>query len=210
MLRLISCGCLVAVFAACGGTAIVDDHIAGSGGASSSASVGATNGTGAGGGIPDECAVSHDATGPYPVRFQFLNSSGRSWFLLQDCAFRFDVTACATGYAEPLVRSGACTAPCSGPPDCIACGACPLGGAEVPPGDVLGEDWSGLTFTFGTNASGCQCHDESFAPAAKYRVVVPVYESAESARALGMPSHRVEVDFPLPAPDGIVSIELSP
>ncbi len=130
--------------------------------------------------------------------------------MLQDCALRYDVTGCATGYAEPLVRTGVCTVPCDGPPDCIACGACPMVAPEVLPGDSIGDGWAGLAFTFDTNASGCQCHHESVAPAAKYRVIVPVYESAEAARDFGMPSHLAEVDFSLPAPGGLVVVELAP
>ncbi|MSP24318.1 MAG: hypothetical protein EXR75_03970 [Myxococcales bacterium] len=139
---------------------------------------------------------------------EFVNTSMKTYFLEVGCELRYDVTACATAYSEPLVRNGFCAAPCDGPPDCIVCARCPFGAAEVAPGAIVAEGWGGQTFTFGMNGADCQCHIAHVAPAAKYRVVVPVFDSSEAVSNRGMPTHFAQTDFTLPAAGGVVTVDI--
>lgn len=188
--------------------------VAGSGGSAGSVAGAGGSGGGAGGSggsggvVPEHCRVPTSEPGPHSVTFRFLNHSDGPVYLLEECRLQFDVTACADGYAEPLTIAAFCSTPCSDSTDgCIVCGACAYQGVAVVPGTVTGAEWSGHTFTFSETSAGCSCHETHTAPSARYRIRVPVWETAEAA-ASEPPARTVSVDFAIT--DGVVDVPLGP
>jgi hypothetical protein len=171
-----------------------------------------TGGGGAGGGLPAECSAPSNGPGPYAVTFQFTNPdpNGAPVYLRRECDLQFDVTACADGYSAPVGRSGSCSVDCADPSGgCIACGACMVDGVGVL-GDAPSQaSWDGSTYTFGQNAEGCPCHTAHAAPAQKYRLRVPVFATQDAA-VTNQVGWTVTTDFTLPAPNGVVVVDLRP
>lgn len=185
----------------------------GSGGFGGSGGTSATGGNGglggAGGSIPDRCAVQTSSPPPYSVTFRFVNSSPVELFVFQGCRLKYSVSACADDYQTNLAMWADCTVDCSDPsPGCIACGACFETALAVLPGGGPESSWEGNTYTFGTNSQDCPCHTGTVAPAARYRVSVPVYASEDDALS-GNKLYDVTQDFELPAPGSLVEVELA-
>lgn len=196
---------LSAVFA-CGGNVDLapagDDHT-GSGAGGTGGGLGGT-----GGDIPDECRVETSLAPPYAVTFRFHNPTGELLFLRETCTLQYDVSSCADGYAQPWALWPGLSADCSDPQGgCVASEACSERGIPVSQGQVWESSWTGLHYTFGTNADDCVCHDEHDAPAGRYRITVSVYASEQAAQD-DDPLHHSETSFELPPPSGIVDVAL--
>lgn len=194
----------LAFLLACGGNTDGDSS---SGGGSGGAGTGGSGGAGGSGGLPPQCFAPSSSPGPYAVTFRFQSTVEA--YLYRGCQLRMTVTSCADGYTDSLSLSADCTGPCGpGAPGCVMCGACMQDAPLIGPGEEFEQSWAGNTFTFGTE-NGCSCHEMHAAPAGKYRVSVPVYASETDALE-GNPSREVSVDFTLPAPGGLVDVNLDP
>lgn len=202
--QFMACGAVwIVLAAACGGTIETGGGSGGNGG------TGGAGTGGAGGEIPAECKVPTDQAGPFKVVFQFQNPGMTSLYLREDCHLNFDIFACADGYTSALSRYGDCTVDCSDPPgSCIACGACFEQAITVAPGAMTSGEWLGYTYTFSTQPDGCSCHNQHIAPAAKYRIHVPVFASEMDAQT-NTPAFSIDADFELPA-QGPVNVVLAP
>ncbi len=157
--------------------------------------------------VPPACRVSASGSAPYSVSFNFTNASGQTLFMHQGCSLSFSVSACADDYQEPLKLSAPCTVECSDQDGCVQCGACANSGVEVTPTAPRKGEWQGKIYTLGTNRAGCSCHTSRVAPAAKYRITVPVYAS-ESDATSRKPLREVVVDFELAAAGTQVEVPL--
>ncbi len=187
---------------------------AGAGGTGATAGAGGTGavgGSGGTGGVPAQCQVSGTpGPGPHETKFVFRTDSTDPVYIYAGCRLRYDVLSCADGYNQSLAMFADCTTPCSDTSGgCIACGACFEEARAVTSSTPTEDIWPGNTYTFGTDPQGCSCHRGFTAPAGKYRVSVPVYLS-ESDALSGGPSVAtiVDVDFDLPAPNGVVVVDL--
>lgn len=195
--------------AACSGSVETGGGSAGNGGSGPGGS-GSGGSGGQGGQVPLACQVQTMEAAPYKVVFQFENPGNSNLYLREDCHLNFDILACADGYASAISRYGDCTVDCSAPPGgCIACGACFEQAITVAPAGMSTGEWLGYTYTFSTQPDGCSCHNQYIAPAAKYRIRVPVFASEMDAQSF-TPMFSVEKDFDLPAPGGIVNVVLAP
>lgn len=193
----------------CGGNVIGGSN-GGSGG-----SGGSTATAGSGGGtvtttttttsVPAECAVATNEPAPYEVLFRFTVNSGVTLYLRSDCYTNYTITSCADGYSAPVNIHGDCTIDCSESMGCIECGACPESGLIVSQDAWQEDTWTGDTYAFSQNAAGCTCHTTSAAPAGKYRITVPVFNTAQDAMDNANGNLR-SYDFQLPAPNGLVVI----
>lgn len=159
--------------------------------------------------IPAECVVATDQEGPYPVKFQLtVAAEGTTMYIDWDCTPVVSLLTCDDGYTTALAFDTACTADCTAQPtECPICGQCPGGPAAVTSAAPREFSWSGHTYDFGKNQAGCSCHEEKTAHAGKYRLTVPVYASEADANAHTNGVNRT-VDFDLPAPNGIVNVQL--
>ncbi len=156
--------------------------------------------------VPAECAVATADPGPYAVTFRVTNHGGAPAFVRQECHLKLDVYACADGWGAPLPIHGDCMVDCSqSGPGCMDCGACMDDGVAVDPGQEIETGWGGVTLTYGKTVDGCDCKTPQSAPAAKYRVNVPVYASKEDA-AMNKVAWEAVVDFELPTPGGVVEV----
>jgi len=174
---------------------------------------GGTGGTGGSGGtggtVPPECEVPASSPAPYDVTFQFHNPSDQTLFLHEQCWTDFTITACADGYAEDLELWARCSVDCADPNGgCIQCEQCLDVAIPIEPGESHLYGWPGVTYTFDTNADGCSCHDDHDQAAGLHRITVPVYLTAEAAE-LGDVAYEVTIDFPLPAPQGLVVVPVA-
>ncbi len=160
--------------------------------------------------MPDACAVQTNLPGPYQVSFSFVSKNVQPVYLLEECRLQYHVKSCADDYQSALAITADCTVDCSDPPvgGCMACGACMSQMVPVSEATSAQASWLGNTYTFGTNSDGCSCHNTFEAPAGKYRIEVPVYLSLEPYTA--EPVHTAVVDFTLPAPNGTVTVDLTP
>ncbi|MFO0591038.1 MAG: hypothetical protein U0441_26070 [Polyangiaceae bacterium] len=159
--------------------------------------------------IPAACMVATDQEGPYPVTFQFtVAAEGTTLYVDWDCIPYFSLLTCDDGYVAPVAIDDNCTADCTTQPtECPICGQCPGGPPAITSAAPKELSWSGHLYDFGKNQSGCSCHDERVAHAGKYRIKVPVYATLEDANTHQNGVERT-VDFDLPAPNGIVNIQL--
>lgn len=159
--------------------------------------------------LPPQCVVETQQAAPYAVTFQFVVGAGQSAFLREDCYTQFTVTSCASAYADDVGLHGDCTGDCANSMECIECGACPEAAIQISDAAPHSESWDGVQYLFSINQAGCACHTAVNAPAAKYRVQVPVYPSEQDAinQQNGV---MVYQEFDLPAPNGIVTIPVGP
>lgn len=214
---------LLALAAACGGSTESDtDTSTGQGGASgaggssagaggsSAGSGGSSAGSGGGtGGTGDACSVFTNDAGPYATTVVLQNQGTTPVYLWSDCSLNVDIFSCADGYAQALELSGACTADCKAFMGCVACGPCPSGPVEVPPGGKKEMAWSGSTYTFGT-VMGCTCHEAHQAPAGKYRAVVDLWDTAPGPNQPKPKADRsVAKDFELVTKSNVVVVDVS-
>ncbi|MEZ4231847.1 MAG: hypothetical protein R3B89_21910, partial [Polyangiaceae bacterium] len=102
----------------------------------------------------------------------------------------------------------ACTASCENYEGCIACGACPWSRVEVTSEDAWEDSWAGNVYTFSTAPDGCSCHDTHDAPAGKYRIEVPIYDSPDPNDG-AQPVYTVIKDFTLPADNDTVFVDVT-
>jgi hypothetical protein len=158
-------------------------------------------------GPPDECRVDTTTSPPHATTLAFENDTGAELFLGEDCRLRFTVSSCASGY-EPLALYADCTVPCPAPRGmgCLACGACAVRALPVAPGEVFELPWDGIRYAF--ESTGCTCSIAMNAPAGRYRVEIPVYDTATAAESNAEPVRAVQIDFELPSPAGRVTIPL--
>jgi hypothetical protein len=184
---------------------------AGSSGSGGVAGSGAVSGSGGTGGASD-CLRPSSERPPYATRFVFENRGPRPAYVRRDCHVALDVTSCTDGFVRPIQLEGDCTKDCSDPTaGCIACGPCPSGLEAVDGKKLVERSWSGASFVFSNDSSGCPCHTATPAPAARYRVDVPVWdEAADPGGPLPLPSRSVSVEFELPAPNGEVIVDVAP
>jgi hypothetical protein len=91
---------------------------------------------------------------------------------------------------------------------CIACGACMLLAIGVTPNQPQYTEWSGFTYTFDQNPTGCSCHNQLVAPPGKYAIKVPVFLSQQDAES-NNPVYDAWAYFELPAPNGTVEVNLA-
>jgi hypothetical protein len=203
LLRAALAAFCVALASACGGT--TTDGSSGGAGGSGGTGAGGSGGTG-GTPIPPECRVDATGSPPYPVTLQFVNHGDRTLYLHQGCTLELAVTACTDGYTEPLTITATCTGSCT-EAGCVVCGACFDGPLELAP-HTTGQEyvWSGNTFVI-TERQGCPCHTAHAAPAGRYRVRAPVFESELDVQER-RPAHFVEADFTLPATNGVVVLPI--
>jgi len=226
MSRLTPLAFLLLFTAACGGQ--TNDDQKNTGGQSGSGGSGAVGGGGAGGsgavgggsggsgavagsgGMPNECTVPASGPGPYATKIRFVNKSSTPIWLREDCMVRYELYSCADGYQVELPHAADCMMSCSDDfGGCIACGACMVQAHEVTPTTPVETEWSGNTYKFSTNGTGCQCYDQFAAPAGKYAIRLPVWFSEEQATSFG-PSAEAMGYFELPAPNGVVEVNVEP
>lgn len=183
-----------------------------SGGTAGGTGGGGTTGGAAGSGGTDACSVITAKPLPLRTTFRFTNTGSSTVYLDRVCDVRFDVTSCRDSYTAPLALSAPCTKDCADTTGgCLVCGACLAEVVPVPPGQSVDHEWSGRTFTFGTDSSGCQCHVGTDAPAGLYRIAVELWDS-EPQPGGGLPPYdrTVTQDFALPAADDVLVVDLSP
>ncbi|AKT42721.1 hypothetical protein [Chondromyces crocatus] len=185
-------------------------------GCGSSVNPGDGDGEGGGAGgpgeeIPPECRVEAEPGLTYGVTFNFENGGDSPVYLWEDCNLRYEISACADGYSEPLAVHASCSLECTNAPSqgCIACAPCLQSAEVVQPQETVPVGWSGKHFRFGTSSAGCSCHDTFTAPAARYRLRIPVFASAEDAEANVSP-RWVSVDFELGTRNVVVPVPLAP
>jgi hypothetical protein len=143
------------------------------------------------------------------VTFQLHNPTTDTLFIRQECFVDFTITSCADDYDEELELWAWCSVDCADPAGgCISCEMCLDEGIPIVPGGSFDVSWPGLTYTFGTNADGCTCHDDHAEPAGLHQIRVPVFRTAEDAE-LDVAAYEVSLDFPLPAPLGVVQVPLA-
>lgn len=188
--------------AGCGNVVVGESGGGGSGGSGGSTSEG-------GGGTttnPPGCVQVPNQGAPFETTFAIKSTSGSTLYLYQDCSIELAITSCADGYVDAISTSGACTAVC-GTGDCIECGACPENAVPVTQGGAVQWGWDGNIYTFGQQ-NGCTCFTSAAAPGGDYRITISVYTSEADAlsHANGTP---VSVDFSLPAPNGVVEVDLA-
>ena len=165
-------------------------------------------GSGAGGSFAGQggsCGPATSPSGPYPVNFVFTTNT--PVYIRNDCTLDYDLYSCNSG-GTPLKRSAACVADCNSQASgCLACGPCPLGAELIQPGDMIKDSWGGKIYTYGSLPSGCACASGSNAAPGVYHIAVVSYFSAADAMAkTNGYSHTVQ--FMLPAPNGIVQVDL--
>ncbi len=190
---------------------------AGAAGATSAGAAGTTSAGagGAGGSGGAACLTPGAGQGPFPVKLTLKNDTSAPLSLWQECAIDHRITSCESGFSTPLVTSGACTIECGSSSGCIACGACLSEELTLAPGEAKELGWAGHTFTFST-MNGCACHDTHVAPAAAYRVEVPIYPTSTPGGPGGpgapkpKPIRTVTKEFSLPAAGGLVEVSLAP
>jgi len=204
-----------AVFAlavSCGGTVSESGDQANAGGSAGTGGTAGTAGTAgvAGtGGTVDPCAVPAVGTGPWQTVFLFRNSSSKSSYLYENCEIQMEVTACASGYATPIARSGACSSECSDVADgggCMVCGQCMVEYVEVKPGETHAVTWAGYRYTF-DQVQGCPCHVTHISESGRHRVSVPVWSSATDPWSMPPPSATIVKDF-AHGVDSTVTVEI--
>ena len=156
------------------------------------------------------CAVSTTRQPPFLVTFRLQTDGASPVYVHQGCiGVTFDVSACASGYAERLGPDYHCAcvcedATCVGP---VVCGACyPDAGEAVMPGAPLEVRWDAIRTTDDTKA-GFACVHSRALPAGKYRVSVRVFDDPEAART-SAGGRTVTQDFDLPAPSDTVAVAL--
>lgn len=162
-------------------------------GTGGSGGMGGTGGTGAAG-MGAMCAAPTSTMGPYAVTFQLHNDSPVPIYLWQGCEITHSITACSSGYTDPLVTVADCTAPCGQGSGCANCGACQSAPLTLAPDAVQVISWPGLTYTFESEMS-CSCYVEHVAPSGAYRISVSVWDSEPVAGGAMPPPDRV-VDHP--------------
>ena len=152
-----------------------------------------------------ECSVGTTQKGPFPVVFSFENRSGTTLgvSLGGDCGARYEITSCADGYRRALVLHAPCGALC---PMIASCsdGACLQQTEPVTAAAPLMDLWEGYDHV-APKGSSIDCVDEVTAPAGRYRVSVPVYDSPTDPNE-GAPLYTAVVDFTLPVPGGVVHV----
>ncbi|MFO0591037.1 MAG: hypothetical protein U0441_26065 [Polyangiaceae bacterium] len=174
---------------------------AGSGGTTSTMTTTTTD-------IPPACQVITEQQAPYSVVLQFTASAlDAAFYLSEDCYTEFSIYTCDDGFATPLSIHGDCTVDCSESMGCIECGACPQGAIQVTSMAPSESTWDGHTYTFSMTSEGCSCHNQFEAHAGIYRVSVPVYPTEQDAINHTNAIVR-NVDFTLPAPNGVVNVPL--
>jgi hypothetical protein len=133
---------------------------------------------------PLGCYISSPNPGPYSVAFRFHNNAttAATLYIRELCDPQFSVTSCGDGYVVALAISARCTDDCT-KNNCIQCEACLPAALSIPPNGSITTHWDGYLYASGTNSLGCECHIASQAPAAHYRVSIPVYGSAQDAIA---------------------------
>lgn len=201
-------GTLACLVGSCGGKAFLDpDGSTGSGGATST-TTGTTATGGTGSVVPPHCEVPTSAPPPHAVSFQLYNPTAQTLFIREECWIAFAITSCADDYAQELELWPGCSMDCADPAGgCVSCEMCWETGIPIEPGQSFDVFWPGHTYSFGTNADGCTCHDEHDEPAGLHRIRVPVYLSAEAAE-IDAPDYDVTVEFALPTPQGQVRVSL--
>jgi hypothetical protein len=158
--------------------------------------------------VPEQCAVETDHPGPYPVSFVFTNNGAANSYLLEECRLRYDVKTCADDYQTPLAIEASCTIDCADTTGgCIVCSPCMQSMYAVGPGVSHSDFWAGHGYTFDTTPEGCACHAQFVAPAGKYRIEVPLYDSPDPYSAHLVRTSTVE--FTLPAPGDQVYVDVS-
>jgi len=151
----------------------------------------------------DGCGPKTSPLGPYPVKFVF--SSNTPMYLRFDCSLNYNLYACGS---SALTRSNACTADCSDTSSgCIACGACAYGAKPVGPGASLEDSWDGRIYSFGTLPSGCACTTGANAAPGMYTIGLSEFFSEADALA-NTNGYPRQVQFQLPAPNGVVQVDL--
>lgn len=182
---------------------------AGGGGTAGTAGTAGTSGTG---GAPDGCLLDSPQPGPHSVTFLLQNPSPVPITLWQDCDYGQNITSCESSYTEALAIAADCTISCSEPPGgCIACGACLSQPITLAPNEQKEVTWDGNTYTF-SQLDGCNCHNTFAAPAAHYRFSIPIYPMVDPSDPFAPkpdPIKTVSQDFVLPAPGGVVSVNLA-
>lgn len=157
----------------------------------------------------DDCAIDPGYPGPYAVKFQFESYAPQPVYLLEQCRITHVIKSCADDYQASVDTNADCSSDCADPNGgCIQCEQClrvmvPVGGDTA-----ASLSWPGHTYTFGTNTEGCRCYNEFVASPGKYRIEVPVYDSEDPETT--SPIHTAILDFTLPAPDGIVRVDVTP
>jgi hypothetical protein len=170
------------------------------GGYGNDGGMGATAGSSFGG---DGCGPKTSPLGPYPVKFVF--SSNTPVYLRFECSLNYNLYACGS---SALTRSGACTADCSDTSSgCIACGACAFGAKPVGPGASLEDSWDGRIYSYGTLPSGCPCTTGANAAPGMYTIGLSEFFSEADALA-NTNGYPRQVQFQLPAPNGVVQVDL--
>ncbi|AKT42732.1 hypothetical protein [Chondromyces crocatus] len=204
---------LLLLATACDGSVDVDGQgggLTGSGGnGPSTTGVGGSGGQG--GQLPPECLGDTGGDPTLGVTFTLTNPGDTPLYLREECHLRYDILGCADGYTQRLPVHPPCAIACSAEPsqDCISCIPCLMAAEELPPRGQLTRVWKGQLHRTDTNAAGCFCVDTSTAPAARYRLRVPVYATAADAEEDVSP-RWVSVDFELPTLDGPIAIPLTP
>ncbi len=228
--------CFASALTVCGcGGSVVTDEGSGVGGSAGSAGTGGSAGStggmggsatggmggsatggmgggstgGSGGSMPDDCAIDPGYPGPYAVKFQFESYAPQPVFLLEQCRITHVIKSCADDYEASVDTNADCSSDCADPDGpCVQCEQCLRIMVPVDGDTAVSLSWPGHTYTFGTNANGCRCYNQFLAPPGKYRIEVPVYDTEDPETT--SPIHTAILDFTLPAPDGIVRVDVTP
>lgn len=157
--------------------------------------------------IPPACEIPATGQRPYSVTFRLHNGGNASVFLHTGCFPPFQVSSCASGYADQLANLDFC--PCLCDSSCPVCGACyPDGGEALAPGATKEWLWiATLLVDSGETSRGTACKRESDLPTGLYRVSIPLFATSEDGLAQTPVLRRAAADFHLPATDGAVLIE---
>ncbi len=182
----------------------------GTGAVGGSGGTGAVGGSGGTGGMPPECRGPVTEPGPYPSTLRFVNPLRSSLWLREECELRWQLYSCADGYQQALSHSAMCTSACDDVVNggCIVCGACMVGAREVTSAQPAEVAWQGSVYDFDT-VQGCYCHREQNPLPGKYRFTTQVYATEQEAREGSAAGRTVSVEVELPAPGGVVTIDLS-
>jgi hypothetical protein len=119
------------------------------------------------------------------------------------CGFDLRMSSCAAGYENDLPWYNPCPCSCefSG---CPACGACSPGAQVLEPGKTRDVHWGGEVWV-----QQATCVRLQAVPAGLYQISVPVYgQPGATDMTAPHPVQVVRRTFALPAPGGVVEVEL--
>ena len=185
---------LFVVLVGCGGRATQPGDNPGSGGS------GARGGAGG-------CNEALPGAEPSATIFRYV--SNMQVFVRRGCGLSYQLSSsCASPSGPLLSATGLKDCADATPRDCLNDGAdCATFAELVEPDSPFEETWTGNLYTVGSDASGCACSTATPAPPGTYTLSTTEFLSEPDALGNQNPFPR-RVEFELPAPGGVVTIDL--